>query len=345
MPQMNDQVFYLDQASFFAWVYKILYPVEWLMTQILFYFHKALTFIGFQDGPGVAWVLSIMLLVIFVRLCILPLFIKQMNSMRKLQAIQPKLQHIQAKYKGKTDQASREAMNRETMKLYQDAGANPMGSCVPALFQGPVFMAMFYTLTAARYIALDNGAKEPFGAFTVEVAKQIEGTSLFGVSLADMFPTADTHGKLIIGILIALMCLTMFLSQYYNLRRNLPRASMEGPQYSMQRSMAFIFPVMYIFSGVMFPSAVLVYWLTNNLWTLGQVAWQVHNMPTPGSPAHEAKEIRDRKKEEERRERKGLPTIEEEALAKAKEAQAAQAEKGHQRQQPKRNRSKPKSKR
>ncbi|WP_101616443.1 membrane protein insertase YidC [Bifidobacterium margollesii] len=342
---MNDQVFYLDQASFFAWVYKILYPVEWLMTQILFYFHKALTFIGFQDGPGVAWVLSIMLLVIFVRLCILPLFIKQMNSMRKLQAIQPKLQHIQAKYKGKTDQASREAMNRETMKLYQDAGANPMGSCVPALFQGPVFMAMFYTLTAARYIALDNGAKEPFGAFTVEVAKQIEGTSLFGVSLADMFPTADTHGKVIIGIFIALMCLTMFLSQYYNLRRNLPRASMEGPQYSMQRSMAFIFPVMYIFSGVMFPSAVLVYWLTNNLWTLGQVIWQVHNMPTPGSPAHEAKEIRDRKKEEERRERKGLPTIEEEALAKAKEAQAAQAEKGHQRQQPKRNRSKPKSKR
>ena len=335
MSQLNDQVFYLDQASFFAWIYKILYPVEWLMTQIMYFFHKALTFIGFQDGPGVAWILSIMFLVIFVRLCILPLFIKQMHSMRKLQ-------HIQNKYKGKTDPASREAQQRETMKLYQDTGANPMGSCIPALIQGPVFMAMFYVLTAARYIALDNGSKEPFGAFSVEVTKQIEGTSLFGVSLADMFPSADAHGKVVIGIFIALMCLTMFLSQYYNLRRNLPRASMEGPQYNMQRSMAFIFPVMYIFSGVMFPSAVLVYWLTNNLWTLGQVVWQVHHMPTPGSPAHEAKEIRDRKREEARRERQGLPTIEEEELAKARAAEAERAEKGHQRQQPKRKKNKKK---
>ena len=342
MSQLNDQVFYLDQASFFAWIYKILYPVEWLMTQIMYFFHKALTFIGFQDGPGVAWILSIMFLVIFVRLCILPLFIKQMHSMRKMQAMQPKLQYIQNKYKGKTDPASREAQQRETMKLYQDTGANPMGSCIPALIQGPVFMAMFYVLTAARYIALDNGSKEPFGAFSVEVTKQIEGTSLFGVSLADMFPSADAHGKVVIGIFIALMCLTMFLSQYYNLRRNLPRASMEGPQYNMQRSMAFIFPVMYIFSGVMFPSAVLVYWLTNNLWTLGQVVWQVHHMPTPGSPAHEAKEIRDRKREEARRERQGLPTIEEEELAKARAAEAERAEKGHQRQQPKRKKNKKK---
>ncbi|MBT1177057.1 membrane protein insertase YidC [Bifidobacterium callimiconis] len=340
---MNQNVFYLDNSSFFAFFYKILYPIEWLMTHLLNIFHKALTFIGFQDGPGIAWVLSIVLLVVFVRLCILPLFVKQMNSMRKMQALQPKLKHIQDKYKGKTDPASREAMNRETMKLYSDTGANPMGSCVPALIQSPVFMTMFYVLSSVSYIA--RGVKDPYGAFTVDVAKDIEATHVFNVSLADMFGTASGSGKITVGVFIALMCLTMFLSQYYNLRRNLPRESMQGQQYNMQRSMAFIFPVMYIFSGIAFPFAVLVYWLTNNIWTLAQTIVQVEHMPTPGSPAAETRAKRVRAREVRRREREGLPTIEEEELAKAKAAEAERAEKGHQRQQPSRKKSQPKSKR
>lgn len=329
---MNQDVFYLDSTSLFSFLYKILYPVEWLMTHLLNIFHTMLTFIGFKDGPGVAWVLSIVMLVVLVRLCILPLFVKQMRSMRKMQAMQPKLKHIQDKYKGKTDPASREAMNRETMKLYQDTGANPMGSCVPTLIQSPVFMTMFYVLSSVSYIA--RGVKEPYGAFTVETAQEIEDTHIFNVSLADMFSTSDTGGRVTIGIFIALMCITLFLTQYYNLKRNMPQDQIGGPQYKMQRSMAFVFPVMYIFSGAMFPFAVLVYWLTNNLWSLGQTIWQVEHMPTPGSRAAEHKQIRDRRREEARREREGLPSLEEEALQKAKEAEAERAAKGHQRQQP-----------
>ena len=79
-------------------------------------------------------------LVLVVQACIFPLFYKQMKSMRKMQALAPKMQRIQNKYKGKTDQASREAMSRETMKLYQDNDVNPAGSCLPMLIQGPVFM-------------------------------------------------------------------------------------------------------------------------------------------------------------------------------------------------------------
>ncbi|MBW3088669.1 membrane protein insertase YidC [Bifidobacterium sp. 82T24] len=340
---MNQNVFYLDNASFFAFFYKILYPIEWLMTHLLVIFHKALTFLGFKDGPGAAWWMSIVLLVIFVHLCILPIFVRQMKSMQKMQALQPKLQHIQAKYKGKNDPASREAQQRETMKLYQDMGANPAGSCLPLLIQSPIFMTMFYVLSSVSYVA--RGVKAPYGAFTVEVAKDFEATHVFNVSLASMFSTSGSSARITIGVFIALMCGLMFLQQYYNLRRNLPRESMHGQQYNMQRSMMFIFPLMYIFSGATFPFGVLVYWLTNNVCNLIRTIWQVEHMPTPGSPAAETRARRVRKREEERRKRKGLPSVEEEALAKAKAAEAERAEKGHQRQQPNRRKNKSRKKR
>ena len=76
--------------------------------------------------------------VIVVQACVFPLFYKQMKSMRGMQAIQPKMMKIQNKYKGKNDPASKEAMQREMMKLYKDNNANPAGSCLPMLIQGPV---------------------------------------------------------------------------------------------------------------------------------------------------------------------------------------------------------------
>ena len=136
------------------------------------------------------------------------------------------------------------------------------------------------------------------------------------------------------------MCLTMFYSQWHNVRRKMPKASMQGTAYRTQMLMSFIFPVMYIFSGITFPFAVLVYWLTNNIWTLGQTLWQVYNMPTPGSPAAEAKEKRDYRKEQARRERAGEISLEEEELLKAKEAEERLSVEGHQRKQPSRKKKK-----
>lgn len=321
----------LDQG-FFGWIYKILRPIEIAMTYIIKFFHDILTNIGLRGQQGIAWVISVMLLVVLVRLLILPLFIKQMVSMRNMQAVQPQLQKIQNKYKGKTDPASREAMSRETMKIYQDNHVNPAGSCIPALIQSPVFMAMFYTLSVVTYIS--NGARGPLGAFDKAVSTEFAQARVFNITLSSMFTTANPGGKITIGIFVALMCFTMFYSQWHNTRRNMPRASMQGRSYRTQMMMSFIFPVMYIFSGIAFPFAVLVYWLTNNIWTLGQTFWQTYNMPTPGSPAAEAKEKRDYKRETARRKRAGEISIEEEALLKAKEEEERLKSEGHQRKQP-----------
>ena len=314
-------------------IYNLFYPLEWVISWIMSIFHSVFVFFGMQDGPGFAWCLSIIFLTFFVRALIFPLFVRQMHSMRKTQAIQPQLQRIQRKYKGKTDPASKEAMQRETMKLYQDNHANPLGSCLPSLLQAPVFFSLF---TALRHVSeIASGARGPIGGFTKQVALDIEHTTFINVQLSDMFSTSDFEGKITIGIFVALMCVSMFYVQFHNVRNNIPRASMEGSQYRMQQMMAYVFPVMYIFSGVVMPFGVLLYWLTNNLWTLGQSMWQVRQFPTPGSPAAERKEIRDRKAEEARRKREGLPSLEEEALAKAKEEADRRAERGSfQREQP-----------
>ena len=126
---MNSNEFLLD-SGFWGFLYKILTPVEWLQTWIMKIVHDFFVMLGVSP-IGVSWVLAIIILVLVVQACIFPLFYKQMKSMRKMQALAPKMQRIQNKYKGKTDQASKEAMSRETMKLYQDNDANPAGSCLP----------------------------------------------------------------------------------------------------------------------------------------------------------------------------------------------------------------------
>ncbi|MBM6699561.1 membrane protein insertase YidC [Bifidobacterium pullorum subsp. saeculare] len=336
---MQDQ-FMLDQ-SFFGWLYKILTPLEWLMTQIMNLFHEFLKLLG-MNPVGFSWVLSIVFLVLVVHACIFPLFYRQMKSMRKMQALQPKMQKIQNKYKGKTDQASKEAMSREMMKLYQDNHANPAGSCLPMLIQGPVFMCMFYVLSAIPYIARGKYDRGTLGAFDKATAQEFAQTTVFGVNVTDTFTTAGVTGKVVMGVFVALMCACMWFMQFNSMKRNMNQETLVGPAATTQKMMLWVFPIMYIFSGIMMPFAVLVYWLTNNIVNLLRSMWQIHEFPTPGSPAAKEKEERDHRKENARRAKAGLPSLEEEALVKAKEEAEQRAAQGYQRQQPQRKRKKKK---
>ncbi|KFI49540.1 membrane protein [Bifidobacterium biavatii DSM 23969] len=329
---INYDKFLLD-SGFWGWLYKLLTPVEWLMTQIMAVFHKFLTLLG-MSPIGFSWVLSIIFLVLVVHACVFPLYYKTMKSMRKMQEIQPKMQRIQNKYKGKNDQASKEAMQREMMKLYQDNDANPAGSCLPMLIQSPVFMCMFYVLSAIPYIAREKRA--PLGAFDVATAQQFSQTTVFGVNVTDVFSTAATHGKIIIGVFVLLMCGCLWFTTYFSQKRNMNPEAMVGQAATMQKGMLWVFPIMYIFSGVTMPFAVLVYWLTNNICNLARTMWQAYAFPTPGSPAAKDKEIRDHKRENERRAKAGEPSLEEEKLIKAKEAAELREKQGYQREQPQR---------
>ncbi len=129
--------------SFFG---AILHPLEVVVAYIMVGFHSLLTTLGMPAASGWTWALSIVGLVIVIRIILIPLFVKQIKASRGLQLIQPEIQKIQKKYKGKTDPASRQAMTQETMALYKESGTNPFASCLPILLQSPVFFALYRVL-------------------------------------------------------------------------------------------------------------------------------------------------------------------------------------------------------
>src|SRR4051812_47393514 len=161
---------------------KLLYPLEYAVAWIMVHFHSVLTAIGLPSASGWTWTLSIVGLVVVIRIAIIPLFVKQIKASRGLQLIQPEMKKIQDKYKGKSDQASRQAMSQEMMALYKREGTNPFASCLPILLQAPIFFALFRVLNG---IASDP--PKSIGALTPTLAQQAQDATIFGAPLSDTF--------------------------------------------------------------------------------------------------------------------------------------------------------------
>src|SRR5688572_1922659 len=160
--------------------------------------HQALAFVGLPEASGAAWGLSIVGLVVTIRVILIPLFVKQIKASRAMQMIAPELKAVQEKYKGKKDQASREAMSRETMELYSKHKTNPFSSCLPMLAQAPVFFALFRVLN----VRLKDGG-EPIGLLTEELRVQASEATVFGAKLSETFLQAEgMEAKIVSGVLI-----------------------------------------------------------------------------------------------------------------------------------------------
>ncbi len=262
----------------------ILQPIEWVVAWIMVQFHSLFSSIGMNPASGWTWALSIVGLVVVIRICLIPLFVKQIKASRGLQLIQPEMRKIQDKYKGKKDQASREAMSRETMELYKRTGTNPFSSCLPILLQMPIFFALFRVLN-------DNIVnKKPIGALTHELAAQADRSTLLGAPLSETFMHTDIFSvKVLTIVLIVLMTASTFITQKQLMTQNMPASAMESnPFMQQQKMMLYIFPLVFAISGINFPIGVLVYWLVTNIWSMGQQFVVIRRMPAPGSPAEKA---------------------------------------------------------
>ncbi|BDZ42063.1 hypothetical protein GCM10025865_13620 [Paraoerskovia sediminicola] len=262
----------------------ILFPIQWAVAWIMYLAHQGLTFLGMSDGPGPAWVLSIVVLVIVIRIILIPLFFKQIKASRGMQMLQPEMKAIQAKYKNKKDPASREAMSRETMDLYKKHGTNPFASCMPILLQSPIFFALFRVLHNLGPIS--TGDQAAIGPIDQSVAGDIEKSTVFGAQLSDVFLTSDSlQVKIVVACLILAMSATMFFTQRQLTMKNMPAAALEGPAAQTQKIMLYALPFVFAISGVNFPVGVLVYWTTTNIWSMGQQFYTIRRMPAPGSEA------------------------------------------------------------
>jgi len=261
-------------------------------------FHKAFTLIGMPAANGWTWALSVVGLVIVLRILLIPLFVKQIKSSRRMQLIQPEIQKIQKKYKGKKDAESRQKMTEETMELYKKTGTNPFSSCMPILLQSPFFFALFRVLDRLKDIG--HGTHHPIGVMTKSLAAQAESSTLFGVKLSSAFlhPAGSPVGstRVLTVALIIIMSVTVFTTQHQLMRKNMPASALDNPLAKQQKYIMYIMPVFFAITGVNFPIGVLLYWVTTNLWTMGQQFYTIRRMPAPGSAAEKALEERRRAK-------------------------------------------------
>lgn len=272
---------------------RIIHPfavaVAWVWVKI----HDALTLMGMNQGSGAAWVISIILLTILVRVLIIPLFLRQVRSSRAMQAVQPELQKIQAKYKGKKDDVSRRKMAEETQALYRKHKVSPLASCLPLLVQMPVLFAMYRAIYAIKDIAAGTyqfagQQAESLGPITQELATEIDGSTVFGVRLSHTITSGDGPVAVAVFVVfIVFMVVMQFFAMRMSMTRNMPpSADPNNPMVQSQRSMLYVMPLMYVFSGGFFQMGVLVYMATASLWAFGQSYWTIKVMPTPGSPAY-----------------------------------------------------------
>lgn len=271
----------------------ILWPIKWVIELILVAFHTALSALGMNPAAGLTWVLAIIGLVIVVRAALIPIFVRQIKSQRKMLEIAPELKKIQDKYRGKRDQFSREAMSRETMALYRKAGTNPMSSCLPLLLQMPIFFALFSVLNDSQK------GQAGVGVMTAQLAKQFADASLFGVApLHQSFQGAmnanpqDVAVMVIAAVMVVLMTASQFFTQLQIVSKNMSEETKASPTFRQQRILLYILPLVFAFSGFAFPIGVMFYWLASNFWTMGQQFIVIRNMPTPGSQAAKAREER-----------------------------------------------------
>lgn len=306
-----------------AFLDTIMWPFSWAVSFILSTFHTVLSMLGLPEASGWNWTISILLLVLVIRIILIPLFVRQIKSQRGMQIIQPEIQKLQAKYKGKKDQYSRQAMAEEQMSLFRENKTSPWASCLPLLVQMPIFFSLFRVIHNMQNVA--EGKIDPIGGLTQELAQQAEESSVFGVSLSATFMDPGITVKLLTAVLIIIMAATMFITQKQMMAKNMSEAAMANPMMQSQKMLLYIMPVVFGVGGIYFPLGVLFYWLVSNTWTMVQQHMVIRNMPAPGSKAE--KEMLERKA------RKGKTVKQDEVKGAAVPAEEAPKPAG-QRQQP-----------
>lgn len=290
--------------------------VSWIIVQ----FHSFYSLI-FDKNSGAAWGLSIVSLVVLIRICLIPLFVKQIKSTRNMQALQPKMKAIQERYKN-----DKQRQSEEMMKLYKETGTNPLSSCLPILAQSPFFISLYQVLS---HIAQNKTV----GVIDQPLLESAQKAHIFGAPLAAKFMDSaekiQSLGASVVDVRVVtiIMIVLMSASQFYTQRQLMTKnvdLTVKTPFMQQQKMLMYVFPVMFAVFGINFPVGVLVYWLTTNVWTMGQQMFVIRRNPTPGSKAFA---------ERQERLRAAGKIVEDPAVVEAKQA----AEEARQnRQQPKR---------
>ena len=200
-------------------------------------------------GVGLHWAWAIIVLTLLVRILLVPLTVKQIHSMQKLQQHAPELKALQQKYKN-----DKQRQREEVMKFYQENRVNPFASCLPLAVQIPIFISLFYVLknfektVQAKYPGSDLGWLHVVPSITDHISSHWSGY-----------------------LLLAVYVVSQVSSSYF----------MSTTMEKSQRYMLMGLPVVFVFFIVRFPMGLMLYWTTTNLWTVGQGLITRRLMPKP----------------------------------------------------------------
>ena len=220
----------------------LLSPLENVLTEVLTWLH---------DTIGFTWAWSIVALTVIVRVLLVPVAIRQIHSMQSLQLHAPEMKRIQQQYKN-----DRQRQSEELMKFYRENKINPYASCLPIVFQIPIFISLFFVLRD----------------FEDEIFPKFPASSLEWLGLVDITePTKDGWGPVLIAVYVASQLTSTYLMS-------------TAMQSKAQRWMIMVLPIVFLPFILGFPSGLMIYWLTTNLWTTGQGIVTRRLMPRPAAP-------------------------------------------------------------
>jgi len=226
---------------------QILQPLIDVGNSVLVFFH---------DNVGLSWGMAIIALTVCTRALLIPLTYKSLKGMRALQALQPQIKEIQAKYKN-----DRQRMQQEMMSFYRENKVNPLASCMPVVAQIPVFITLFYVLR--------NELPDDIGCKAGECGEM--ASFLF---IPDL--TAKATGAVLL-VLLVLYVGTQLISGLV----------MAVTADKNQRMLMFALPFIFIPFVISFPAGLVVYWISTNVWTIGQQYTIQRLVPAPAVPTPE----------------------------------------------------------
>jgi YidC/Oxa1 family membrane protein insertase len=204
-----------------------------------------------HESVGLTWAWSIVALTVMVRMLLVPVAVRQIHSMQSLQLHAPEMKAIQQRYK-----ADRQKQSEELMKFYKENKINPYASCLPIVLQIPIFISLFFVLRD----------------FEDEIFPNFPSSSLEWLGLVDITqPTKDGWGPVLIAVYVVSQLTSTWLMS-------------TTMQSQAQRIMIMVLPVVFLPFILSFPSGLMIYWLTTNLWTTGQGIVTRRLMPKPAAP-------------------------------------------------------------
>jgi YidC/Oxa1 family membrane protein insertase len=262
----------------------ILNPLADLVAWAIMHIHAAM---GALFGPstGLAWGLSIVILVVIIRLLLVPLFVKQVHAQRKMAQHAPQLQELRKKYKN-----DKQRLNEETMKFYKENGVNPLAGCLPMIPQMIIFFSLFYVLRAIA--DWHPGIKPPYG-LTVPVLVSARQATIFGVHLYDKLlfshQSVSLHVAIVIVLTVIVSASTTFMTVRQSAKRGLMQTNVDpdNPMAATQKYMMYIVPF-FSLTGLYWQYGLVLYWVTTNLWTLGQQFFMFRNWTAEDAQAASA---------------------------------------------------------